>query len=329
MSILEGTIMSGKNDVMVIGPAIVDIMAGPIGKELFDNGTMPMETIQTTFGGNAYNEAVVLKHLGMNVDILTKVGADKSGNSIITDLKARKIGVGSIVIDENVPTSTNIVLFDDQGERRFLTNPHGSMRMLSDIDVLSNLKSSKIVSFSGMFISPLIGIEAMERIFRKIKENNECLLAVDMTKPKNGEKVVDLKPVLPYVDYIFPNIEEVSLLSENGVECAVEQLIDYGVKCVIVKKGQYGCSVYTNERKIDIPAIAIGNAIDTTGAGDSFAAGFLYGVHKGLNNVECAKLAMAAASCCVETVGATSWVEMNNKIWERYKLAEKSQGGLE
>lgn len=66
--------------ITVIGPAIIDVLAGPINESLFKAGTMPMDNIKLSFGGNAYNEAATLFHLGVPVDLIRVECAIKNEN---------------------------------------------------------------------------------------------------------------------------------------------------------------------------------------------------------------------------------------------------------
>ena len=77
--------------ITVIGPAIIDVLAGPINESLFKAGTMPMDNIKLSFGGNAYNEAATLFHLGVPVDLITKIGNDEAGHRILK--KMNEIGI--------------------------------------------------------------------------------------------------------------------------------------------------------------------------------------------------------------------------------------------
>jgi len=298
-----------KYDATIIGPAIVDIMAGPIDKCLFQKGTMPMENIYLTYGGNAYNEAVILSRFGLNVNLITKIGIDEAGKRLFAKIQDEGVNTDGVVEEAGISTGINIVLFDKVGERHFLTNPNGSLRKLSERDIESNIhKMGRIVCFSCMFISPLLDIPAMERIFKLIKKVPSTTLLVDMTKAKNGETIKDLQPLLGYIDYIFPNEEELSVISGTDLDTAAKELLHLGVTHVIVKRGGKGCKVYTGNNEIEVSAYVTDQMVDTTGAGDSFAAGFIYGLSQGFELEKCARFANATASCCVEKIGATEGI---------------------
>lgn len=309
-------------NITVIGNAIIDVLAKPVNAKVFETGSLPVDKIKLTFGGDALNEAIVLTRLGRNVDLISKVGDDEAGSRVLSFLKDTGISVDKIVVEKGLDTSINIVLIDEQGERHFLTNPVGSQRKLSEADIYPFLDSaSDIVSFASIFVSPLLDIPAMTRIFKKVKEKPGRILVADLTKAKKGECLEDLAELLPYVDYILPNEEEIALLTgEKDPKINAELLVESGVSCAVIKCGSKGCIIRTREEMYHIPAYPVKNCIDTTGAGDSFAAGFLWALSEGWALIDCACFACAVASCTVECVGSTDGVVSFKTPLDRYRL---------
>lgn len=309
-------------DVSIIGPAIIDILAAPVNETVFSRGSLPMETIEMSFGGDALNEAVILTRLGKKVQLITKVGGDEAGKRVLNYMKDNGISPESAVVKKDLYTGINIFLIDEKGNRHFLTNPHGSLRKLALEDIDRYIDSAAgIVSFAGMFISPLLTIPKMKQLFSRIKEKDR-ILAVDMTKAKNGETLDDLRELLPYIDYIFPNEEEIALLTGEKDPCRnAQELVKRGVKTAVVKCGEKGCVAADKNGVKAFPAVAAEACVDTTGAGDAFAAGFIWGLSNGWNLEDCAKFACAAASCNIERFGATAGIESPEKVQRRFETA--------
>ena len=317
-----------RNRITVIGPSVVDVLAVPVNFCDLHAGSQLMEEIIMSCGGDALNEAVILKRLGVDVELISKVGTDQAGNRIMEFLMAEGVSCKGITRDDTVRTSINIVLVDGKGERYFLTKPGSSLRKLAEQDIMANLDTEPdIVSFASMFVSPLLDIASMARIFRSVKKRPDRILAVDMTKAKNGERLRDLEPILKYIDFIFPNESEISMLT--GKKDAYENarlLVESGVKCAVIKRGGNGCLIYANDEFVDVPAYPVRKAVDSTGAGDSFVAGFLYGLHSGFTVKECGAFANAVASCVVECLGATHGIGCIEKPYARYKeMMERGQ----
>ena len=264
-------------NITIIGNAIVDVLAKSLNSEVFETGSQPVENIKLSFGGDALNEAVVLTRLGKKVDLISKVGKDEAGLRVLSFLKDSGISVDKITVENGLDTSINVVLIDEHGERYFLTNPAGSQRKFAEEDIYPYLDSANdIVSFASIFVSPLLDIPAMTRIFNRIKQKPSRILVADLTKAKKGERLEDLADLLPYVDYILPNEDEIALLTgEKDPYINAGLLIEAGVSCAVIKCGSEGCLIRTKDEMYQIPAYHVQKCVDTTGAGDSFAAGFL------------------------------------------------------
>lgn len=309
-----------KKDITLIGAAIIDVIAGPVNESVFQTGSQAMEMSKMSFGGDALNESVVLSRMGKNVQLISKVGNDDAGARVLDYVKANGICADSIRVEENLATGINIVLLDARGERYFLTNPHSSLRKLSEEDVMPYLETAAdIVGFASIFVSPMLDIPAMERVFRKIKEKPGRILVADMTKAKNGETLEDIKGILKYVDYILPNQDEIALLTgETDPSVNAKLLVEAGVSCAVVKIGSKGCIIRTKEEALEVSAYPVERAIDTTGAGDCFAAGFLWALSNGYSLADCGRFACATASCTVENVGATDGIRSVEEPMKRF-----------
>ena len=313
---------SKKTDrITVIGAAIIDVLAGPVSEQVFQTGSQPVEKTGLSFGGDALNEAVVLSRLGKKVQLISKVGKDEAGARVIDYAEGCGLTTECIMQEEGLTTGINIVLLDEKGERHFLTNPQGSLRKLVLEDILPYADTmGDIVSFASIFVSPLLDIPAMVQLFRKIKSVPGRILVADMTKAKNGERLEDIKCLLPYIDYILPNENEIALLT--GIcDCRknAELLVEAGVGCAVVKCGAKGCVIATKEAVLEVPACPIERLADTTGAGDCFAGGFLWALSEGYSLEDCGKMACAVASCSVEQVGATEGVVSLEECLNRFR----------
>ena len=307
-------------DVTVIGPSVIDILAAPFDPDALAKGKRDVNQIRMSFGGDALNESVVLSRLGKKVQLISKIGADEAGRSIRKHLEKEKVSTGHVIVQQGLNTSVNIALVDADGGRKFLMDPHSSQRKLGLEDVLPMLdETAQIVSFASIFISPLFSIEKMEQLFSLIKAAGKTLVS-DLTRPKNGETFNDLKVLFPYMDVFVPNDEEIFLLTgEKDPYKNVQMLVDAGVKTAVVKIGKDGCLVGTKDSIVQVPAVTGVKCVDTTGAGDSFAAGFIAGLIEGRDMIDCARLGCAAASCSIEQIGATDGVRSLEQVMERYK----------
>lgn len=309
-------------DITIIGAAIIDILASPICKENLSVRSYPTECISMAIGGDGANEATTLSRLGKRVNLITKLGNDLTGKMLQNHFRENHISLEDAVIEEGLDTGINIVLVDKDAERSFITNKNGSLRRLSLPDIsLDALSKSSIVCFASIFVSPLFDTPAMATLFKAAKDRG-CMLCADTTRCKNGETLSDIRDAIQYLDYIFPNYEEAKAVAgKEKPEDIADAFLDCGVSCIVLKLGSKGCLIKTKERCLKIPAYPNTKCIDTTGAGDNFAAGFLYALSEKMSLEDCGRFANMTASIAVESVGACTGVRNLEQVMERFRAS--------
>ncbi len=295
--------------VELIGAAIVDILVTPADERVFQTGSCPAERILMTHGGDALNEATVLHGLGVPVHLETVIGDDAAGESVRRQMERVGLEQSGVHVRPGMSTSVNVVLVKENGERCFLTDPHASQRQLRLEDITMPFPQDvDILCFASIFVFPQMKTQEMRAVFRQAKSQGITVCA-DMTKCKNGERTADIASALEYVDYLFPNDAEAMLLTgADTVEEAARALREAGAGTVVIKCGGRGCFVCSDWGEFWAPAKEGVRCVDTTGAGDSFAAGFLCGLARGESLEECVRLANHCGARAVEQVGAVTWI---------------------
>lgn len=312
-----------KLDVIIIGAAIVDLPLRPVSREVFDVVSYPVDGISMTIGGDALNESTIITRLGHKVGLMSCIGVDVPGWFVINHCKANDIDTTYIKQDPDKVTSINVGLVAEDGERTFITNRQGSLWKFcyEDLDI-SALKNAKILSFASIFNNPLFDNKALVSVFSKAKEEG-MIICADMVSPRLNEKLEDIKEALSYVDYFFPNFEEAcGLTGETEEEKVAEVLYGCGVKNVVMKIGKRGCYIRNAEGSMIVPACKGVTAIDTIGAGDNFASGFISALLEGKDLRDCAVYANCTAAVSVQYVGATGGVkdkQMVEDMLARYR----------
>ncbi len=291
--------------VTVIGAAVVDVFAGAVDKDIFTKVSVPAENMGLCCGGDALNEAVFLSTLGLNTELVTLLGDDNIAQTILKRLKDKGISADKITIDRDITTGMCLVLVDSEGERYFINKPNSSLRLLSKEHILPHVDAmGDIVSFASIFISHKLSLIDLQEVFSAIKKDGKRKLVADMTLAKNGETIDDLAPVLKYIDYIIPNEREASLLTgDQSPEKSALSFIEHGANCVIIKCGKDGCIYMDKNQTGSVPAYKT-KVVDTTGAGDSFVSGFIYGLSHNMDLPDCCRYGCAVASNVVEHMGA-------------------------
>lgn len=314
--------MDKKLDVWCVGAAVTDIPLQPVSRDIFDVESYPLEHISMTIGGDAINEATIMSRLGVRVGLLTMVGNDTPGHFIIEHCKQNGIDYSGIRVREDVDTSINIGLVTADGERTFLTNKNGSLwkETIEDLD-LSKLSGARLLSYGSFFNNPLLDADALITLFSKAMGQN-MIICADMIKARRGETLKDIRKVLPYVDYFFPNYTEACIITNTDTtEAAADALLSCGVKHVIIKTGKKGCYIKSSDGEIlEVPAVSGIQAIDTIGAGDNFAAGFITALLDGFSLKECAQYGNVTASVSVQSIGATTGVKNRQQVDKHFRI---------
>lgn len=309
-----------KGEVLVIGAAIVDIPLQPVDKNIFAIESCPVNRIAMTIGGDAINEATIISRLGHQTALMGMVGDDIVGQFVLEHCRQNNIDISHIKVRAGIDTSINIGLVTADGERTFVTNRNGSLWKM-DFDDLDDgaLSQVKLLSFASFFNNPLLLGAPLVELFRKAKSQG-LIICADMVKSRQGEGLAAIKEALAYTDYFFPNYDEACLLTgKTKVQEIAQVFLDCGVKNVVVKVGKKGCFVKNQMTEMSVSAYPYSNCIDTIGAGDNFASGFISAILEGKSLKECAMFANAVASISVESLGATTGVQSRAQADERYQ----------
>lgn len=313
-------------DVVCVGAAIVDIPLQPVSKNIFDCESYPLEQISMTIGGDAINEATVISRLGHRVGLMSMVGKDAVGQFILEHCQKNGINTEGMTVREGIDTSINVGLVTADGERTFVSNRNGSLwkETIDDINI-GLIGRGKILSYGSFFNNPRLDNAALVQIFSKAKDAGMTICA-DMIKPRLGETFDDVREALSYVDYFFPNHDEARLMTgKQDISEVADQILSYGVKHVVIKIGKQGVYIKGQDgTNMIVPAMKGITAIDTIGAGDNFAAGFITGLLEEKSLKECGEYGNVTASLAIQSIGATTGVK-NRDMWDAQMRAYKQQ----
>lgn len=309
-------------DVLCVGAAVVDIPLQPVSRDIFETESYPLQQISMTIGGDAINEATIISRLGHKAGLVSMVGKDAAGRFIVEHCEKNGIDYSGVKRKEGVDTSINVGLVTADGERTFVTNRNGSLWKLTvdDLD-LSMISEARLLSLASIFNNPLLDCRALVHIFKEARKHG-MIICADMIKARLGETLDDIREALGYVDYFFPNYEEACLMTgETGLDKIADQFLECGIGHVVIKTGKKGCFIKSRDGSVlEVPAMKGITAIDTIGAGDNFASGFITAILEGKDLKECAEFANVTASVSVQSVGATTGVKNRAQVEER--LAE-------
>ncbi len=326
-----------RYDVLGIGNAIVDVIAKAdeefLVREGLAKGSMALideERAETLYGkmgptieasgGSAANTLAGIGSFGGKAAFIGKVKADQLGAAFRHDITAIGVDFPTAAATEGVSTARCFILVTPDGERTMSTYL-GACQALSvdDIDEAA-VKDAAVTYLEGYLWDPPAAKEAFRKAAgiaheagRQVALSLSDSFCVDRYR---AEFLALLKDGV--VDILFANEGELKSLYETGdIETALSA-VAIDAKLAAVTLGAKGCAVIQGDERIDVPAAALESAIvDLTGAGDLFAAGFLYGHTNGLGLKRSAELGGLAAAEVIQHVGARPQVELKALGQER------------
>ncbi|MCX7706280.1 MAG: carbohydrate kinase family protein [bacterium] len=290
-----------------IGILVGDFVARPVNR-MPERGKLELvETCELHIGGCASNTAVVAKKLGIDVGVIGKIGNDALGEFVLGALKKSGLDVSMIKIEDGITTSGTAVLVFPDGERSFLHSFGANSKFSVDDINFEYLRNFDVIHVAGIFLAPGLEGEKLEMLAKRTKEINK-ILSFDTAWDSKGRWLPVIRDSLPFVDYFFTSLEEAKMLSgKKDYREMAEFFLKKGVKNVCVKMGPEGSYVTDGVVSRYYPALKV-DAIDSTGAGDAYVAGFLTGILKGYDLLKAGLLANTVGAMSVTAIGATSGI---------------------
>lgn len=294
---------------VVIGSATVDFFISGLehipsfgGDEFHsDNLTYCNQPLKIVLGGNGANSAYVLATLGASVSLNSIVGNDKAGDMVFDWLAERNVELHALKRSANHATSTNTVVTDATLNRISFFHAGACDNFKSDDVPMDTLPKAKIVLLTGYTLFPQLRPEGYLSILTTAHQAG-TITALDIGPAiAQPVKLAELTPLLPYTDYLIANTHELATCIDNrDLETGIAQLLDAGATYVVVKQGKDGAQIRSKDLNIHEPGFDV-NARFTVGAGDSFNAGFLYGIKQGWPPHKAVRFGNATAALVVSS----------------------------
>lgn len=251
-------------------------------------------------GGSAANTIVGLARLGQKVGFIGKVADDHEGRLQIDCFKAEGVNTEGIIHSNKGRSGTVLGFVDKKGARALYINPG-----VNDFIEPRELKWEYVSQTQFLHFSSFVG----EKTFRTQKKLLSSLpssvkISFDPGSVYAQKGFAAIEPIIQNSYVMMPNALELELLTgETNYPKGAKMLIDMGVQIVAVKLGGKGCYVTNGQEKRTIEPFKV-RVADTTGAGDAFNAGFLYGLLNNKSLTECGRLGNFVASRSVSKMGA-------------------------
>ncbi len=318
--------------ILGIGNALVDILVQLPNDETLHHLNLPKGSMQlidqptmsrisdttstlthyTATGGSASNTTTSLAHLGCQVGFIGKVGADNLGSFYADDLKSRN--VTPHLLQSDLPSGRCNVLISNDSERTMATYLGAAVTLNADDLNIDIFRQYDILHIEGYLVQ---NYDLITRAGQLAKEAG-LIVSIDLASYNIVAENIDFLQnfVSQYVDIVFANEEEATAFTQLPAEDAVHAIAQQA-SLAIVKVGAKGSYIKQGDTLLHIPARQA-KPIDTTGAGDVYAAGFLYGYAKSLPLHQCAEIGTLCAAHVIEEIGAkitpARWQEIHKQL---------------
>ena len=320
-------------DVVGIGNAIVDILTKTedslIKKLSFNKGSMTLideeeaeklyklasnNSVQSS-GGSVANSLACISQLGGKAGFIGRVRNDKLGDIFIEDIcKSGTIFKTSPSI--NGPSTARCVIFVTPDAQRTMCTYLGASVLLDPKDLdLSLVNNAKILYLEGYLWDNSSAKNAFIKA-AEIAKSSDTKVALSLSDSfcvkRHRESFLNL--VKDHIDILFANEEEItSLYQTSDLNFAIKN-IKKECDIVAITRGKNGSILITNNNEIVIPSYKLGKVVDTTGAGDLYAGGFLKGLTSGFTPIKSAQMGSLCAGHIVTQLGSRSNINLSNII---------------
>ena len=321
--------MTGSNfDVLCIGNAIVDVIArvedGFVNRHGLVKGSMNLidetraeqlyaemgQAIEVS-GGSAGNTAAGVASLGGRAAYFGKVKDDQLGAIFRHDMRAQGVSFDSIFAEDGPATARSFILVTPDGERTMNTYLGACANFTtSDVDA-KTVEAAQVTYMEGYLWDRPEAKEAFTlaaRIARAAGRKTSITLSDSFCVERHRDSFLDL--IRKDIDIVFANEAEIKSLYQTASFDDARRAIARDCPIAVLTRSEAGCVVVKGDEILASPAHPVSRVVDATGAGDLFAAGFLYGFTKGKSLMEAARIGSMAAAEVISHIGARPEVNL-------------------
>jgi len=285
-------------DLISIGALNIDLIARVSRFPVADE-EVAVQDLEISHGGSAANVAVGVSRLGYSSGFVGMVGSDQFGEMLIEDLKREGVDVSHLIRTEG-NSGLVFAVINPAGERILYSSTGVSSKFDRSLIPVDYIKGARF-----LHLTSIIGEKAIDTLefASSVACDNNIKVILDPGSMLAEKGCKALSGILGNCYLITPSQIEANMLTGLQGEDAGRRLLEYGPKAVIITGGAEGCLLITKDLTRDVPALR-SKAVDTTGAGDSFAAGLISAFLENKGLEEATEFATLVASISVTRRGA-------------------------
>jgi sugar/nucleoside kinase (ribokinase family) len=296
-----------RYDVSVIGLYILDILGRPVVSIPERGNVAFIDEIRLTVAGTAGGTVVDTAKLGLKSLAVGAVGDDEKADFVLAALQKFGADVSAMQRLKGVPTSATILNVRPNGDRPALHVRGASDHFDVPPALYDQVFDAPIVHLGGTGLLRALDGEKSRILLTEAKKRGRIVTFYLIAA--SAETIAIVEPLLPFIDYFMPSIEEARDMSgqTKPEDCAAFYL-DRGTQCCVFTLGGDGAYyAHKNGARLHVPAYKI-EVVDTTGCGDAFDAGFITALHHRMEPEAAIRFAQAAAALVATGLGSDAGI---------------------
>jgi sugar/nucleoside kinase (ribokinase family) len=291
--------------VAVLGNVTLDVICFPVN-DVPRTESISFQRSAVTPGGCGSNTAIRLAQLGTPVYLIACTGSDPAAE--LLHRSWQEVGVKTRFIRQiqGETTGVSVGLVDSDYQPRFVHTPGANAHLTpAAVEIPALIRTGvELFYLGGYFVLPGLLTRSSAELFQRLQSAGITTALDVVTSPAMADPD-PLWALLPWLDYFFCNQAEARRMTgRKDSRAAAAALIEKGAGAVIIKQGEEGCLLHTEEGPVVLPPVQSGKVVDTTGAGDAFAAGFLSALDAGSSPQEACRRGNQEGSRTVGFLGA-------------------------
>ena len=292
-------------DAAVIGTVVMDVTAESVGLQADWKDKQRIDGIRLAIGGDGANQSIRMADLGMSVAITGCVGKDMAGMLAMEALRKRGVDVSHMRESSDRETGTALILLRNDGDRNIFSNNGAHPQVYKEDCAWIRKADIRALSIASLFCLPWLEEDGLLSLLEDCRKRG-ILTFADLGSDKKKQGLSGIQPFLPWIDYFLPSEEDaLAMTGTDTPEKAAEVYLQNGAFSVVIKCAARGAYYRSTEESGWVPALPV-VPVDTTGAGDCFAAHFIHGILAGLPLREACIKACEAASLSTLARGASA-----------------------